>query len=433
MVAVLLGGQATTTDSGKANQAVALAREDLEKKQVDAKVNYNGLTSSTSQYGEFTRAVSVETVDANTKRVKSRVSWADDPLRVQAVELITLVTNWRDLQASGGDSGGGGTSGDWMNPQTLGSIDLGAGVSATDLDVLNKYVYLSASASDGKKPDIFIVDATNGQTPVILGSTSTGPGLLSIDTASSTAFAGNDKTNEQLHIIDVSNRAAPILKSTFQLPGVSGAGAVGQSIFYNASKIYLGTKSASGPEFHIVDVANELAPASAGSREISADVNMIVVASGIAYIATSDDNEELKILDVSNPANITPLGSFNAAGTADGTSLYLYGTTLYLGRKDSGDPDFYILDAGNPAQIVTLGSKDIGSDINGIVVRDILAFIGTSHANQEFQVWNVSTPANITLWSSFNFPQIATGIDFEDNLVYVSVRSNDALRIITSQ
>ncbi|GAH25486.1 unnamed protein product, partial [marine sediment metagenome] len=46
--------------------------------------------------------------------------------------------------------------------------------------------------------------------------------------------------------------------------------------------------------------------------------------------------------------------------------------------------------------------------------------------------WNISNPGNIELWSSFNFPQVATGIDYEDNVVYVSVRSNDALRIITS-
>ena len=43
-----------------------------------------------------------------------------------------------------------------------------------------------------------------------------------------------------------------------------------------------------------------------------------------------------------------------------------------------------------------------------------------------------SSSTSPVLHSSFNFPQVATGVDYEDNLVYVSVRSNDALRIITS-
>ena len=68
-----------------------------------------------------------------------------------------------------------------------------------------------------------------------------------------------------------------------------------------------------------------------------------------------------------------------------------------------------------------------------VVARDDLAFIASSNSNREFQVINISDPNNPSLWSYFNFPQVATGIDYEDNLVYVSVRSNDALRIITSQ
>ena len=36
-------------------------------------------------------------------------------------------------------------------------------------------------------------------------------------------------------------------------------------------------------------------------------------------------------------------------------------------------------------------------------------------------------------YASLNYPQIGSGIDFDNNLVFMTARSNDALRIITSQ
>ena len=173
-----------------------------------------------------------------------------------------------------------------------------------------------------------------------------------------------------------------------------------------------------------------------GSKEISEDVGAIYISQNIAYVANSG-NGELKIYDVSNPANIVELGSYDAPGSSEeGKSLILVGSKLYLGRTKGGNHDdhheFHIIDVVNSETPQNLGSKDLAADLNDLRVRDNLAFLGTSDSNKEFQVWNISDPTNITLWSFFNFPQVATGIDYESNLVYVSVRSNDALRIITS-
>jgi len=77
-------------------------------------------------------------------------------------------------------------------------------------------------------------------------------------------------------------------------------------------------------------------------------------------------------------------------------------------------------------------SYDAGGTLNDLYIRDTLAFLGTANNNSEFQVILIEDPTSLTLHSEFNFPQIATGITYRDNVVYVSVRSNDALRIITS-
>ena len=436
-ILALFGGQSLSLDSQEANVALRIAQMEIEKIESQARYDFTGITSSSSTEAEFTKNITVVSVSTSTKRVTVRLSWRTDPLRLQDLELVTHVTDWQGSAASGGDTGGGGLTGDWANPRTLGSIDLGPGVSATDLDVVSKMVYMSGEASASSKPDFFIVNATDGENPYIVSNlNTTNQGLEALDVAGNYVYAANNNNadDKQLQVIDITDKANPSLLAEYTLPDSTEKGI---SIFYSNQKAYVGTEKNGGPEFFIVDVSTPANPVSLGSKEIGYDVNAIQVSGNTAYIATPDD-KELKILNVSDPANITVVGEYNVVGSCeDGKSMYLVGIKLYFGRTEPCGHDdhhkFSILDITNASNVSSLGSTNIGADVNGIVVRDTLAFIGTDDPNKEFQVWNISNPASTTQISSFNFPQVASGVDYEDNLVYVSVRSNDALRIITSQ
>lgn len=435
-IMISFGNQSITIDAGLNNQAINISRKGLETSRALSRQDFSGLVSGSSTEDIYLKEIIVENIDSDAKKIISRVSWKTDPLRPQKIEFTTIVTDAKKIIQSGGDTGGSGLSGNWKNPKTLGSVDLSPGNSATDIDVLNKIVYLASEASSAAKPDFFIVDATNGENPYIVSSINTGPGLNAVDAAGNYAYAGNKDTNAQLQIIDVSDKNNPILIKSFKLPDVSGSGAIGQSVFYWDSKIYIGTKKSAGPEFHIIDVSNPLSPAALGNREFNADVNAIYVSGDTAYVATSA-NTELTVLNISNPSNITVSSGYDAPGDSEnGKSLCFTDNKLYLGRTLGGNHsdhhELHILDVSNSASPANLGSKDLAADLNDLRIKDYLAFLGTSDSNKEFQVWNISDPANIFLWSAFNFPQVATGVDYENNIVYISVRSNDALRIITS-
>lgn len=434
-VLVVVSGQNLAVDSQESSVALRLAQQSLEATAASAKDSFTTLAYSSSTQDEFLKEIIIATTtDPNTKQITSRVTWRTDVSRSQKVELTMLVTNWFIYQNSGGDTGGGNVSGDWKNPTTLGSIDLGPGNSATGIDVVSSTAYLTASASSRAKPDFFVIDVSNGVSPVILASIDTGPTLNGLDAAGGNyVYTANNSTTDQLQVVDVTNKSAPNVVASITLSGVSGSGAVGQSIFYASQKIYIGTKTATGPEFHIIDVSNPLSPVEAGNFEVGYDINAINVQGTRAYIVSSDNAQELKILDVSDPANISQIGSFDATGTDDGVSIYIVGTRLYLGRS-GGTSDFAILDISNISSVQLLTYIDLGGvSLNGIAVRNNLAFLGTSDSNREFQVWDISNPTSSALWSSFNFPQVAASIDYDNNLVYVAVRSNDALRIVTSQ
>ena len=434
-IMMLFGGQSISIDSQTSSIALRMAQSELELIESRSHYDFAGIVSASTTEGEFTRELIVEELDANTKEVTVRVSWRTDPLRLQNIELTTLITGWQEEEALGGDTGGGGLAGDWNNPRTLGTVNLAppAGIQATDLDVLNKIIYISVVHGAESSNDFFVVNAEDGENPYIVANINTGSGLNALDAVLDYVFAAHNKISSQLQVIDATNKTNPLLVAELTLPGASGSGAVGWSLFFYNNMVYMGTKSATGPEFHIIDVSAPTSPVHLGSFEVGADINEIRVVGSTAFLATSDDQKELLMLDVSDPAAISEAGFLDAPGSRDAKSLFLTGTTLYLGRVTGQNDDLRLLDVSNPAMPATLGTVNIGHDVTGLVVRDYLVFMTTSASNEEFQVWNISDPANAFKVSGFNFPQVANGIDYEDNLVYVAVRSNDGLRIITSQ
>ncbi len=371
------------------------------------------------------RTVAVTDVDVNTKEIKVKVNWSTDPLRIQSSELIERLTNYKNIQASGGDTGGAPPVGNWCDPKTLGSIDLGPGNSATDLDVLNKIVYVSATASSATKPDLFIIDATSGVSPVILGSLNTGKGLSGIDIAGNYAYVVGEDDTKEFQVIDVSNHAAPAVVATLDLAGNYD----GFTVFYWDGYAYVGRASGAAQEFVIINVSNPTSPSLvSGLGNIGDEINDIFVLNNKAYLGTEDDAKGMIVVDVTNVNAPVILGSMNS-----GDHVYSTYGTNEASFGVGGKTKLFMVNASNPASITTLGSVTINSKIKDLVIRGGYAFMGTEDSNKEFQAWDVSDPANITFCASFNFPQNASGIDYEDNLVYMAVRSNDALRIITSQ
>jgi len=364
-VLLFFGGQSLSLDSMNAQFALDYAAEGMEVTQSIRERSWDELTDGdyglVFNAGEnkwelsgtddskkiFTRKVTIVTLSENTKKITTEIAWQTDPLRPQTITLVEQFINWEVAQQEsenlGGDTGGGGTIPYWSNPQTLGTVDVGAGGQATDLDVLNKIVYLTSKASDKKKDDFFVIDVTDGQNPVVTGRINTGLGLNAVDAAGNYAYVANDDKNAQLQVIAITGPVVPDLKTNYRLGEDNAAcendDKEGNTIFYYAQKVYLGTNKASGdPEFHIIDVSNPLNPTSLGCEEINEDVNAIYVKDNYAYLATS--GTELLVYNISDPANITLAGSFDAPGSSeDGKSIQLIGNTLYLGREQGGRHD----------------------------------------------------------------------------------------------
>lgn len=446
-VFVLLGSQFKSLEIVRdGTQAISLAEEGLEGARTIRDRDWDllalgnhGLKISENKWtfeGEsdvnedgYTRSISVSELGVNERMITSTVTWTPSYLRNQTITLTSVLSNWRNLFEPL-------LSGDWSNPQTLGSVDLGAGESATSIAVRDKFIYLTATANDSKKADFFIVNATNGNNPLLVSSLKTGDGLNSVAISGNYAYVANINGN-QLQIIDISNTNNPLLVSSVGFPGNTEDGL---SVAIFGQYAYVGSEKSSSQEFYIVNVSNPANPSVVGSLEIDANVNDIAVFGERVFLSTAKDSGEFIVVNVSDPVNPVISASLDILGaTEDGKGIYINSqdNKAYLVRTVGGDHDEHheiaIIDVSSADNPTLLGSSNFGSSVNSVFAADSLGFFATSYSNGEFQIFNVSDPSNIIAYSNLNFSQIATDIAFEDNTVYVSVRSNDALRIITSQ
>ncbi len=444
VIIVSFGNETMATDTATSGEALYKASSNLEETRASALLSFGSLVNSTTTDDIYTKEIVVNLLTNYVQQITSRVEWNTDSSRSHKVELSTFAVDIKN--ANQGDTCDVVLSGDWTRPQVMNvgnALDLGSGNMATDIDVLQGKVYITANSTKTSDKDFFVVDVADPVHPSIVGSLNTGPGLSAVTVVGNYAYVANQSSaisSGQLQIINISNQQSPTLLTTYKLPSVSGTAGVGNSIFYYQSKIYLGTLKATGPEFHIIDVSNPAAPLEIGSWEVNSLVGAIYVSRGVAYLGTPSpstgaDTGQLKILDVSNPTNVVSLGSFTSpvTSTQSGQSMYLLGHTLYFGRSGTTlftSHKFFTLDISTPSTVVDRGSKDIGSSINDMIVRTGRAFLVTTDALKEFQVWDVHDPQNTTLTTSLDLPASASAMDCEGSTMYVALSSNNALQII---
>lgn len=399
------------------------------------------------------------------KIVTATVKWKDERGMERSVVLSTLVANFNN--ASGGNTCNSSPLGDWQNPQIKNNTHdfaslagLSGTYQVTDADAYEDKLYVTATnTSFNTNPTLFIFNTNklinNLANPLITSTdnASVGAGLNAVVVDGNYAYVANGYGANfgsctqagncaQLQIFNLDNITAPPIN--FKVPGVTGSGGqgIGNSIFYKNGYIYLGlTKTLTGPEFNIIDVHNlSTTPPSlvtGGTYSVGNGINSIYVNNGYAYLATPN-SQEITVLDISSPSTPLPKENYDAPDSAgNGKSLYSVGDNLYLGRTvTSTNPEFYILDNSDPTKLQTNNAnpytKEIGSSVNGLIVRDYLLFVLT---NNQLRILDITDPANIINWASgLSLPgATSTGgssLDCEGNYLYAGTYNNGGLYII---
>jgi len=442
--------------SQTSNEALYKAKTRLEVLRAGAKQDFQSVVSSPSTKDNDSDCAAgglcyfVESIVTNlspcSKYAQAKVTWQVDSYPQSDTSLFTNLTNPTEAIELGGDCPLAPPSGAWRTMTQLSSSDFGAG-NPTGIDTLGGITYMATDQA----PYLEIAQAS-GFTAFANGFAAMDP-YNDIDVARDAAtgrtygYAAIASTSVQLEVLDLTDPNNPTSVSKLALNSVDPLGSYPQGwrVFYYDRKVYITTRETTGPEFHVIDVSNPANPTELGSKELNTSAYGIVVRDirmngsvhRFVFLATTDDSKEIMVLDATNPAAITEVAgaATDLPGAYDSRSIFLSGTTLYIGRVQNTGPELYALDASNllsaSGGLPTLGTAEAGGDVLALRVSEPFVFAGTSRSGKELQVFATNAGV-LSALGSYSASGLA-GLDLEGNSIFAAGASSPKLRVIQSQ
>ncbi|MBP7006483.1 MAG: hypothetical protein KBC44_01355 [Candidatus Pacebacteria bacterium] len=434
VVMTSFGSQSFLSNSRITREATNIAQGILEENQALARKDFNlvnstpnntldptgycesGFLREQNQHNQddiFCKRVEVNTKspDYLTKEVSAIIKWKDERQMDQQVKLTTLVSNFES--SVGGSTCDSNVTGDWSNLEivneqieftTLINDLSGTRYAITDIDAYRDRLYITTNVNSPTSPNFFVFKIGEDGNLTYEGSTDTTGNTVSSGASAVTvaknylghyAFLANGYTSNfnsctegqncsQLQIVNVEHPESLNIVRNFKIPEVtSSSGGAGNTIFYKNGYIYLGLTSTGNtePELNLIDVHNVSAPINIGTEDLGNNsVNSIFARGNYVYVASADSSEQLKVIDISDPRNISKVSGLSLLG-GNGKSLSLVGDTVYFGTAKGNGSKYYMLDSTNPKDISPTGIEtSFSASVDGIIVRNDLAFVLTKNS-----------------------------------------------------
>ncbi len=232
------------------------------------------------------------------------------------------------------------------------------------------------------------------------------------------AYVGMDGTSPEMYIVDVSTTSTASLAASFDIP--SGSPIYDLHVDAAADRLYVGMdEDGDMGEFRIYDISSPTSPALVGEYEVDADVNGVFVDGDNAYLATNDNSAEFQLVDISTESAPTladtydiPTGPTEAIDVV-GADGYAYMVTVGHGAAD----ELYVLDVTPPTNVTLATSinvldsaDDIMNELHLDTANGLLFLALDENAESEAYVYDVSDPTAPTLNSQIEFDNDAEGV-----------------------
>ena len=196
----------------------------------------------------------------------------------------------------------------------------------------------------------------------------------------------------------------------------------GSKVATSGSYAYMIRRSATGPNFLVVNIATPSSPTVVGALTLAGTPTNIAISGSYAYVSNISNTAELQIVRISTPASPTLAGSYDAAGTADGLGVTAVGTDVFLTRAANGNSDeFVIVNAASPSSPARTGGYSSNIIMNEVYVYGSSAYVATSSNTAEVVTLNIANLSSPSLQSTYDMPGNgdATAIDGKDRTLIV--------------
>ncbi|KKQ26891.1 MAG: hypothetical protein US42_C0019G0001, partial [Candidatus Magasanikbacteria bacterium GW2011_GWC2_37_14] len=196
-------------------------------------------------------------------------------------------------------------------------------------------------------------------------------------------------------------------------------GGIGSDTVYDVyvSGKYAYTGGSSG--LQIIDISNPASPSLVGSYTTASSALKVYVSGKYAYVAEGDAG--LQIMDISNPASPSLVGTYDAPPSDSINGVYVSGKYAYVSINSYG---LQIIDISNPSLPNLVGSKYLGGT-SYVYVSGKYAYIGSN----DLFIVDISDVTNPTLEGTYSDFIESRGAYVSGKYAYIAC-TNEGLYIV---
>ena len=340
---------------------------------------YNGTTSTAS--GGFTMRVTVNVLANDWMELTARSSWKRGISRSGSILLTSELTNWRAPRSVG----------NWSTLSLSGSYVV-ANAYFNDAAVLGNYAYVTSETSGGGA-GLYVLNLNNLGSPSLATTVNIGGAGYHAAVKGQILYVVGADANAEVKAYDLTNPAAPTLKTSYNLPGSGRA----KSLAYADDYLYVvGIPNSISGERSIYqfDISASGAIILLDDLDDDATGYAVALTGTSAYLATSDDLAELKLV-LRGTGSISAAGEYNISDASiDALSIAITGTSALLGREKSSYQELVVFDVtaggipSSPGPWFHEGSGSlVGLDADGDAC---FGFLAASSGRKALQVVDLS-------------------------------------------
>lgn len=462
LAGTFLYGETNSFNSGNRTKAVLLAEEGIDAVRNIKEEDFNTLdgladgtyylsTSSGSwilgggsdAIDIFSREIELESIDADTIEVTSRVSWTDLNNRDSLVSLVTRLTNFFEnlwIQTTEDEFNNGyrnsvdvvsssngevtlSVEGNWSSPSIFLLENMSGGSDPNGIFMEDNVLWLTRDDNNVYKYDISDISNSN----LTEGS--------SISVSSDALDVVADSQNIYVIRNNILSELASFDKDSGSIQDsvdVLGGNAFNDIEIYDGN-IFIGRDSETlAEELYIYDTSLNLI----GRVEVGSNVYDIEADSNYVYLATGA-NSEIWVVDYNDctggisgdECSVEETYNPPDGGNSDMSAIHLVGNNLYGGRVNNSIHGFDVSDANSISQFLY---TDPGNDeINGIFADENTRYIyvATDDANtEEFAAINIDTSSEINI--DLNGLSDTGDISKQGRFIYISSANGNEIQII---
>jgi len=391
------------------------------------------------------------TLDNRSRSINLTSSWMDVSGQTKTLATQIYVNDWSSLtwqQTTQVDFNAGNTNltnvtntsggelqlnqilvGNWGNPTYLSSLDLpGNYYIGGYTTIVGSYAYVVQNRFNGADDaKLHLIDISTKSTPVLKSTIDFNLyDIIAIEVVGNYAFVlGSVPTNstvQQIIVLDVSNPSSPFTAYTYNANnwvGPTDMKVVGGYCYV------LAQGDNTYAEFFILNCSNPLNITQVGSLQLAStywNFQKESINGNFAYLSSTNNTAELVVVDITTKTAPVFKVKYDLPGTADAIDIYNQGNYTYISRDVSTSPEFYVLNTSNLAAITVVGTYKIGYKAYAISVdvANNFVFVATASPTQQFLILDISSLASITKYGSVTTSSSAVDIVVLNNYAYLT-------------